>query len=562
MIKITLQQGSKLYYRTHPYGWIVLIGFIVYIQTLSFKFTYFDDNVLILDHYHFLKNAANIFKTFRMEVFHIRHAPTSYYRPLLTISLILDANLGETSPLIYHLTNLNLHLLASCLLFLFLTKLKYKPRLAGLFALIFTTHPVLTQAVAWIPGRNDSLVTVFILSSFIFLINFLETKKWEVFSWHLLFFALALFTKELSALLPLIFILYLWLIYKKRLTADEKKAFPIGWSLVLVFWFLLRQSAIENPIKYTLPHILKSLFLNSPAILLYLGKIIFPVNLSVLPIIQDSTLIYGGLVIILLIVSLLLSKNKRFNFLAFGLLWFLLFLLPSFIRPDPHIAADFIEHRVYLPLIGFILVLLEIEFIKNLAANKKRVFLLGAAVVLIFSAMTINHSRNFKNRLNFWQNAVKTSPHHPSAHCNLGATYYLDDRLDEAEIEYKKALEFNPRQQTAHNNLGLIYMDKGLFKEAEEEYKKEIEIDPYCDKVHFNLGLLYYQQKEMEKAVEWWQKTILINPEYFSAHINLAAYYYQQKEFNKAIYHCNEVLKRGGQVPPELLQTLKLRSLR
>ena len=83
------------------------------------------------------------------------------------------------------------------------------------------------------------------------------------------------------------------------------------------------------------------------------------------------------------------------------------------------------------------------------------------------------------------------------------------------------------------------------------------DINSYYDTAHFNLGLLYYNQGEIEKAVDWWQKTIAINPEYFSAHINLALYYYQQKEFNKAIYHCNEVLKRGGIIPLELLQGLR-----
>lgn len=542
---------------TNPYFWIIALGFVVYLKALFFNFTYLDDNALILDYYYFIRNLTNVFYSFTQDVFQITHALDAYYRPILTISFILDAQLGKTSPFIYHFTNLSLHLIASCLVFIFLKKLKYQKSLAFLSALIFTVHPVLTQAVVWIPGRNDSLVTIFILAAFIFWINFLETKKWPPFAWHLLFFALALFTKELAILLPLFCLLHLWLIGKKKLTSDEKKFLILGWPSVLIIWFLFRQSALENPIKYAFLDILKSLPFHSPAIVLYLGKIIFPVNLSVLPIIQDSTLLYGIITIILVTILLFLSKEKRLNYLIFGLIWFLIFLFPSFIRPDPDVVAYFIEHRVYLPFVGLIVVLSEIDFVKKFNLNRKICLLLSGSIILILSITTIIHSQNFKNRINFWENAVKTSPHHPLAHRNLGAMYYLDGRLDDAEVEYKKSLELNPSEQMAHNNLGLIYTDRGLLDKAEEEYKKELEVNPLYDTAHFNLGMLYAKQQKLEKAAEWWQKTVAINPEYFSAHINLAVYYYQQKEFNKAIYHVNEVLKRGGQVPVELLQKLR-----
>jgi protein O-mannosyl-transferase len=95
----------------------------------------------------------------------------AYYRPMMTISLILDAQIGGASPFIYHFTDIVIHLLASCLLFLFFKKLNYRKDLSFFFALIFAIHPVLSQAVGWIPGRNDTLLTVFILLAFIAFID-------------------------------------------------------------------------------------------------------------------------------------------------------------------------------------------------------------------------------------------------------------------------------------------------------------------------------------------------------------------------------------------------------
>lgn len=538
-----------------PYTWIILIGFLLYLKTLFFDFTYLDDNVLILDNYRFLSNLSNIFQAFKEDVFFSRS--DAYYRPILTISFILNAQIGGVSPFVYHFTNIIIHLLASCLFFLLLIKLKCKRGLALFFSFIFTVHPVLTQAVAWISGRNDSLLAIFALLTFISFLNFLETEKWKYYIWHMLFFATALFTKESAFALILICILYLHFIIKERLFSLNKKILSAGWFAIIIFWFLLRQAALARPLPLTISNMARSLFQNLPAAAQFIGKIILPFNLSVLPIIQDTTFIYGFIAIILTVAALFLSRNKRNNFVIFGLFWFILFLLPSFIRPNPAIVADFIEHRVYLPMVGFIIMLLEIDFVKNLNIKKKRPVILGLLIIFAFAAITFIHSNNFKNRLNFWKNAARTSPHSPLAHRNLGAMYYLDGLLDEAESEYTKSLELNQEEKMAHNNLGLVYMDRGMFKEAEEEYKKELSINPDYDNAHFNLGLLYHKQGKLKAAESLWKKTLEINPDYIDAYHNLAIHYYNQKDFTQVNYYTKQLQKRGVQVNPKLLKALK-----
>jgi tetratricopeptide (TPR) repeat protein len=245
----------------------------------------------------------------------------------------------------------------------------------------------------------------------------------------------------------------------------------------------------------------RSLLGNLPAIIQYIGKIPLPFNLSVLPIIQDTTFVYGFIAITLLTIALFLSKNKCYNFIIFGSFWFILFLLPSFIQPNPAIVAYFIEHRIYLPIIGFIIILLETDMIKNLIAKKNSSPILGAVIVLVLlTIITFNHSKNFKNRLNFWENAVKTSPHSSLAHRNLGTMYYLEEQPDKAESKYKKSLELNPQEPMVHNNLGLVYMKKNMFKKAEEEFRKELAINPSNNNVRFNLRLLYYKQNKLKDA--------------------------------------------------------------
>ena len=155
-----------------PYLWIVLAGFLLYFKTLFYDLTYLDDNVWVLDYQWFLKNFSNSLQVFRRPDI----VSGLFYRPLLNLSFIISAQMSGSSPFAYHLTNILTHLLAASLFFSLLNKLNYSRELSFLFSLIFTVHPVLTQAVVWIPGRTDSLLGVFVLTSFIFFLNFLKTK--------------------------------------------------------------------------------------------------------------------------------------------------------------------------------------------------------------------------------------------------------------------------------------------------------------------------------------------------------------------------------------------------
>ena len=75
-------------------------------------------------------------------------------------------------------------------------------------SLIFASHPVQTEVVAWISGRSSVLFLFFYLASLIFYIKFTREKNRPFYYCSLFLFALSLFSKEMSVTLPLIIILY------------------------------------------------------------------------------------------------------------------------------------------------------------------------------------------------------------------------------------------------------------------------------------------------------------------------------------------------------------------
>lgn len=525
-----------------PYAWIIGLGFLVYFQTLFFGFTYLDDNTSIIENHRFFGNIFSVFQAFNINV--SLPGTDVFYRPITAISYILDAQWGGISPFAYHFSNVILHLSVSCLLFLFFCKMKIGRALAFFLSLVFAAHPATVDAVAWIPGRVDVILGAFTLASFIFFIDYVNSHKLYSYFLHVTFLGLSFLSKETSLVTVVMCIVYLIAFERKGVGLPEIARLFFAWLAIIVSWFTLRTMSLKAAMAWDAHEMAKAVYYKLPAALQIAGKVFLPFDLSVLPTMQDSKYIYGIVAIFLLVFALLISKSKRAKVVVFGFAWFILFLLPSFI-PTASVVPYFLENRIYLPMMGFLIVITEVDWMKRIESKKSKAFFACLIILGILSFITYKYGNCFKDRISFWESAAKSSPRLPLAHRNLGAMYYLDGELDKAEPEYKKALELNTLEPMAHNNLGLIYMNKGRLKEAEDEFRAELEINPLYDNAFFNLGLLCYRQGRFKEAEGLWTKTIEVNPEYVDAYRSLAAYYFERKNFAKASYYL-EQLKRMG----------------
>jgi hypothetical protein len=292
--------------------------------------------------------------------------------------------------------------------------------------------------------------------------------------------------------------------------------------------------------------IVSSINENSPAIISYFGKTMLPVNLTVLPNVQDTSLLFGIVAGLICILVALKSGLKRFTIFLFGLIWFLSFLVPS-------LVISFIKHeyRLYLPLIGIIIMILETDAFSKILQHKKYSRWIFGCLLLVFTVGTIVYSGQFKDKNTFWNKAVTDSPHSPLAHRNWGAMLFLQENYKDAEVFFKKALELNPQEQMAHNNLGLIYSKWDMPELAEREYLQELKINPGYADCHFNLGLLYYRQKKYQQTIQSWQKAIIYNPNHYEAHKNLVILNYQIGQVDLAKHYIEIMKKKGMPIPAE-----------
>lgn len=534
-----LQKAITAILRTHLrlFLFLFLVSFILYGKTINFGYTDLDDSILLEDNFSFLEHGDNIGKVFTQSVFNMHpEDKDNYYRPLLSISFMLDTILGGRSLKIFHISNIIIHLIASFLLFIFLSKLQYKKEICFITVILFLSHPVFTTAVAWIPGRNDSLLAIFFLGALIKQIDYFNKPTILNLFLHHFLFLVCLFTKEIAIIVPILLYLFLLLIpkvnsLKKKNSAPKIKSvnFILGWSISIIIYEYFRNTALGNSNQINFKEIINVFEKYALTIIQYIGKLLFPLNLSTYPTMEDTTYILGILAVLLIISFVHFRRTKNSGYYIAGVTCFLLFLIPvGFIKENA------LEHRLYLPAIGFSIMCVENSFIYKINFNKNATWLITTLIAVVFSILTFVNIKYYKDEITFWTRALTTSPHSARTHLQIGSYYHVDGKLDEAEKEYETALELNPDLPNIRNNLGRLYISKKMFNEAELLLKKELEIKPNSV-AYYNLAIIQEEKENSEEAKKLLQKSIGINPNYTDALVDLGILYAMEKKFDAAL---------------------------
>ncbi|MGN6647779.1 MAG: glycosyltransferase family 39 protein, partial [Cytophaga sp.] len=451
----------------------------------------------------------------------------------------------------YHLTNLFFHLTSCALVYQLFKVFKFRNDVSFILTLLFAVHPVLSQAVVWIPGRNDSMLTTFVLAGFISLIRYYETEKWFWLPVHFLALALALYTKESGVILPVMCIAYLLLFTKSSIKTYI--LFIAGWFVLGAVWFYMRSISIEPVIKPTLSEYATGFINRLPLFIHYIGKSLLPFNLSVFPMQADTSIVYGIAALLLLSVLLFMNKQSDKKMVLFGFSWFALFLLPAFFVPA-QVNEQAFEHRLYLPIIGILLLLQQtILFADQHAAQAKMIFWSGICVCLVFVIINYNHQQKFKNEITFWENAVADSPSSSYAHKLLGVKYFNKGKFSDSEKEIREALEIDSTERYANFYFAKNLLNKnGKDPKAEYYLLKEDKLHPgFIDNV-FELAKVNFEKGNKEKAESYLEECTRIAPAFMQAKNNLLLLLMEQGKKQKALDYINQWKADKSGVPEGL----------
>lgn len=528
-VRARIRESVRGNRRLWAYVCVFALASLLYLPTLRFGFLGYDDTLLIVDNHPFLSRLSNAPRAFAQDAFEVPgyDSSNSYYRPVMTLSLMVDAHLGGTAPLLYHLDNVLEHALASCLVLALLLSLGYPLLASFLLSLFFALHPLWTGVVAWVPGRVDSLMAFFALNAAIAFVSFLRRGGSLRYAWHILAFALAAFTKEVGIFLP-VPILFAFLAVREG-RRDSKRLWKLipAWAAVLLGWYLMRRMAVSSP--QPIGELLANAWRNLIILIHYVGKAILPVNLSVAPTPADTSIYPGIAVVVLLTSALVFSRSRRARFIALGIVWFLAFTGPSLVVPR---FVGF-EQRLYLPMVGILILLLETD-LRGLLARARIGPAVAICLLVLIAGLAVHRTSIYRSRLSFWESAVSTSPHSSYARASLGAVYMSRGRTQDARLQYVRALELNPVEPKANGNLGVIAAREGHRDEARQYFLKEISANPGYADAYFNLGQSYAEAGDLQNAVKMWERTLQVRPDSRDALLSLARYYTQQGQKERA----------------------------
>jgi tetratricopeptide (TPR) repeat protein len=167
--------------------------------------------------------------------------------------------------------------------------------------------------------------------------------------------------------------------------------------------------------------------------------------------------------------------------------------------------------------------------------------------------------------------ALELSPNDPQAEALLGWAQMLQEKYDEALLNFQKVLMRQPANALARINVGYICLKKRIFGEAIEHLSKAIRLDNDRKAVlyaHFYLGLVYLEREMFEDAETFFRKTLALGPNLIEAYYELgrAMWFdgrheeakqiwrdgYAANKFNPWGKRCAEVVKiveEGGEPP-------------
>ncbi|MFZ5906199.1 MAG: tetratricopeptide repeat protein [Nitrospirota bacterium] len=517
---------------------IFIVSLLVYANTLDGTFVW-DDKGLILSNKAIgsLKNIPSFFVTDSWKA--TGNPSGHYYRPVINTFWNISYQVWGLNPVGYHITNIVLHAMLSVLVYYLALKILESPFASFLSALIFATHPVHTENIAWITGAGYLISAIFILSTFLCYIQFREKSSKTYLMISLAIYTLAVFSIEYALMLPSILIIYEWLIRGQRISVRPMLLFIMITGLFLIIRASLVPQLFQGETIPLYSRILTSLTIQID----YLSLFFIPYKLKILYDVQPiHTLLWKEALIaifVFLLITVLMCYFYRKNKKAlFSLLWFFLILLPAaniLVVLKPQMMS---LRFLYIPSIGLSMLMgLYLEKISG------KFIILPFLLIFVLSIQTFMQNRYWHDEVTLYEKMTYDAPASAIAKNNLGVAYLESHKPWKALAEFRKAVALDPAYGFALYNLGNTALNLNHFDEAAYYLQKAIEVNPSDSRAYNGLGVVMKKTGRLAEAGSIFSQALSINPDNYEAHYNLANLLVLTDRPKEAIIHYQAFIK-------------------
>jgi eukaryotic-like serine/threonine-protein kinase len=124
------------------------------------------------------------------------------------------------------------------------------------------------------------------------------------------------------------------------------------------------------------------------------------------------------------------------------------------------------------------------------------------------------------------ESALAIDPNLAEAHTALAGSYEDDWQWENADREYKRALELKPNDAVAHYWYGLLLATVGKREEGIAQVEHAVQLDPLNLHLNTNLGTFYWVvTRQDDRALAQWNKTVDLDPNFAEVHGFLSDFY-------------------------------------
>jgi len=361
---------SDLPIDTRPYVWwpiavLAVLGVLLYANTFGHQYA-LDDIAAIEQNLFVRKGIAGIPDLMRTEFWHFSNISLGYYRPLSLITFALEQEFFGTAPGISHAINAVLYGLTGAVIAILLQKwLPGQTIIAFLIGLVFIAHPLHTEIVANIKGRDEILSFLFISLMLLSYWRYLETAEWGWIVGSCTSLYLAFLSKESSvvslalipamqywfarrnvwqsliSLWPFLIVAALFFYQKQKMIGTLSGNPPVDWAN---YPYAIEKTQKSTTFKFLMYYI-RLLILPHPLVYDYSYNIIPSGG-------KGDLLTWAGFVSLLVLVWLTWKGFIKRTLWGFGLFWFFVTMMPGlgFIWARGGIFA---ERFLYAAVMGF-----------------------------------------------------------------------------------------------------------------------------------------------------------------------------------------------------------------
>ncbi len=536
---------------------IIAITTGIYYQSLSNPLTHWDDD-------SYVTNNPDI-RTLHGDsiAYSIKDAFSSYemgnYHPLTILSYSIEYSLFGLNDKVFHTTNLLLHIANSLLVFLFVWLLCKQPLTAFITALLFAIHPMRVESVAWVAERKDVLYSFFYLGA---LCTYCLSKKeasknlkWLVIT--ILLFIMACLSKGMAVSFPLALVAIDYFTDKSISKKSLLNKIPF-FVVALIFGIVAIKAQNSVAAFYELHsyNFIDRILFSSYGILLYLWKLILPLNLSNYynyPLKVDGVypIIYHLSPLVIAAIAYGIYKSLKWNkTIVFGFAFFIItIVLVLQILP---VGGTIISERYsYLPYLGIFFIIAYginyLLFTKNQKHNKLKIpaTALLVAACCFYSFKAYHRTTVWNGSIVLWTNAIDKDDSSPLPFKSRASAYYRNKEYIKAIEDLNQALMLNSKYADALDLRGQCLKELGRNQEAISDFTKAIEINPTLVNAYLNRGVSYYNLGKHQDALNDCNTAIKLKPNLYNAYNNRGNALYQMGNYVAAIKDYSFVIQNS-----------------